>query len=367
LYQQFLNNSIFLLLTGSFSVPRQQMVRPIIAITMGDPAGVGPEICLRALSDTETCRLCVPVVFGDLSVLRHVSTVTGIPFNARAFDREDWPKHLTGLREPAVADLCAMDPSALRPGKIDARTGSASFAYIQAAIDAALARHVAAVTTAPIHKEALHLAGIPFPGHTEIFADRAGAERWCMMQYSEEITCTFVTVHAGYAEVPALLTTPRVLDVIELSVEGLRRILHRPPKVVVCGLNPHAGEHGLFGCGEEERLIQPAVEAARARGLDVEGPVPPDTAFLPEKRKTTDVFVCMYHDQGHIPVKALAFDSAVNTTLGLSLVRTSVDHGTALDIAWQGKARPGSLFAAIRLAVRLSAQETTADLLKPLA
>jgi 4-phospho-D-threonate 3-dehydrogenase / 4-phospho-D-erythronate 3-dehydrogenase len=139
-----------------------------------------------------------------------------------------------------------------------------------------------------------------------------------------------------------------------LTAAGLERIRQRKPKLVVCGLNPHAGEHGLFGDREEERVIVPAIKAARAKGIEIEGPLPPDTAFLPAKRRTTDAFVCMYHDQGHIPLKALAFDSAVNTTLGLPIIRTSVDHGTALDIAWQGQASPGSLFAAVRLAVKLS-------------
>jgi len=157
--------------------------------------------------------------------------------------------------------------------------------------------------------------------------------------------------------VPKMLTTDRVLEVIELSAENLETIRGRKPKIVVCGLNPHAGEHGLFGYHEEEKIIIPAINAAREKGIDVEGPLPPDTAFLPWKRKATDVFVCMYHDQGHIPVKALAFDSAVNTTLGLPIIRTSVDHGTALDIAWQGKASPNSLYSAIRLAVKLAGKK----------
>ena len=174
-----------------------------------------------------------------------------------------------------------------------------------------------------------------------------------MMQFSPEITCTFVTVHVGYAEVPKLLTVQRVLETIELTAESLSLIHGRNPRLVVCGLNPHAGEHGLFGNCEEERIITPAIVAARRLGLLVEGPLPPDTAFLPAKRRTTDGFVCMYHDQGHIPLKALAFDSAVNTTLGLKVIRTSVDHGTAYDIAWKGTATCSSLFAAIRLAIRL--------------
>jgi 4-hydroxythreonine-4-phosphate dehydrogenase len=255
---------------------------------------------------------------------------------------------------PTIVDWQAVDSAAVRPGVVSAATGRAGFTYVDRAIDAALAGQVAAVSTAPLNKEAMHAAGIKYPGHTEIFADRTQAARSCMMQYSEEITCTFVTVHVGYREVPGLLTTERILEVIDLTAEALARLRGKPPKIVVCGLNPHAGEHGLFGDREEERIIIPAIETARAKGIQIEGPLPPDTAFLPWKRKATDAFVCMYHDQGHIPVKALAFDSAVNTTLGLPIVRTSVDHGTACDIAWQGKANPSSLFAAVRLALRLT-------------
>ena len=329
---------------------------PIIGITMGDPAGVGPEVCLHALNNAAVGALCVPVVFGDAAILENCAAQLGLgcEFPVLPKDRLSEVSQATG---PTVLDVGALQPDEFEPGHVSARTGQASFDYINCAIDAALAGQVAAVTTAPINKEALRDAGIRYPGHTEIFADRAGSKRWCMMQYSEEITCTFVTVHVGYAEVPKLLTTDRILEVIELSSEGLERIRNRKPKIIVCGLNPHAGEHGLFGNGEEERIIIPAIEAARARGIDVVGPLPPDTAFLPWKRKETDVFVCMYHDQGHIPVKALAFDSAVNTTLGLPIIRTSVDHGTALDIAWQGRANPGSIYAAIDLAVRLTRNE----------
>jgi len=217
-----------------------------------------------------------------------------------------------------------------------------------------MSHQVAAVTTGPINKEALALADIHYPGHTEMFAERCAVNRWCMMQYSEQITCTFVTVHVGYADVPRLLTIPRILEVIELTAEGLQKIRGSKPKIVVCGLNPHAGEHGLFGHREEEIAIIPAIEQARQRGINVEGPLPPDTAFLPAKRAVTDAFVCMYHDQGHIPLKALAFDSAVNTTLGLPMIRTSVDHGTAFDIAWQGIADASSMKHALLLATKLS-------------
>ncbi len=176
-----------------------------------------------------------------------------------------------------------------------------------------------------------------------------------MLQYSEEVTASFVTCHCGYAEVPQRLTRERLREVIDLTHKALTKIEKRPAKLVALGLNPHAGEHGLFGNREEETIIVPELDDARARGIDITGPVPPDTAFLPHVRAKTDAFICMYHDQGHIPLKALAFDSAVNVTLGLPIVRTSVDHGTAFDIAWKGEANPGSIIAAARLALKLIA------------
>ena len=324
---------------------------------MGDPAGVGPEICLQALGNADILDQCIPVVFGDSEILNRCAKHLDIAAPTKIISDNDL-NQIALKEESCVVHVSALNKSEFNPGQVDANTGGASYAYIHRAIDAALQNQVAAVTTAPINKEALSLAQIKYPGHTEIFADRAGSNRWCMMQYSEEITCTFVTVHVGYSQVPELLSTKRILEVIQLSAENLERIRGHKAKVVVCGLNPHAGENGLFGNGEEERLIIPAIEKARQFGIDVEGPLPPDTAFLPRKRKSTDVFVCMYHDQGHIPVKALAFDSAVNTTLGLPIVRTSVDHGTALDIAWQGKATPASLYSALGLAVKLSKQSS---------
>jgi 4-hydroxythreonine-4-phosphate dehydrogenase len=311
---------------------------PRIALSMGDPAGVGPELCLRALAEPSVRAVCRPMVYGDAAILH------------AAADRLE----LAAPDRACVLDLAQLAWTELTPGVISAATGRAAYAYFIRAIDDALAGRVDAITTAPINKEALHLGGIRFPGHTEILAARTQAARSCMMQYSAEITCTFVTTHVGYREVPGLLTIERITDVIDLTVEALRRLRVREPRLVICGLNPHAGEHGLFGDREEERIIMPAVEAARARGVTIEGPVPPDTAFLPWKREVTDAFVCMYHDQGHIPLKALAFDHAVNTTLGLPIIRTSVDHGTALDIAWQGKAHPGSLYAALQLAAKLA-------------
>lgn len=330
------------------------MSLPRIAVTMGDPAGVGPEICLRLLANVEIARECVPIVFGDVGVLRRVSGKVGVPFNAPIISKSDWAKVCGGVSVSSVLDLQCVDGNAVTPGKVSAACGDAAFRYVAASIEAGLKGEVAAVSTAPLNKEAMHASGHKYPGHTEIFAERMRAERSCMMQYSQEITCSFVTVHVGYAEVPALLTSVRILDVIELTAAALRRIRGREPKLLVCGLNPHAGENGLFGNREEERFIIPAMDEARKRGFDVTGPVPPDTAFTPARRKEFDAVVCMYHDQGHIPVKMIAFESAVNTTLGLPVTRTSVDHGTAFDIAWQGKANPSSLYAAVRLAAKLA-------------
>jgi 4-hydroxythreonine-4-phosphate dehydrogenase len=311
---------------------------PRIAITMGDPAGVGPELCLRLLREPRVRAVCAPVVVGDLALLNRVARRLG------------WP-------EPAaerVHDMANLDAEAIEPGKVSAACGRAAFEYVTFATDEALVGRVDAIATGPLHKEALNLAGVPFPGHTEILAEQTGSPRVCMMLTSDEITCTLATVHVGYRDVADLLTRELVRETIEFTAAAMERLRGRKPRLLVCGLNPHAGEHGLFGHHEEERVIAPAIEDAREKGIDVTGPLPPDTAFLPKYRKVADAYVCMYHDQGLIPLKALAFEEAVNVTLGLPIVRTSVDHGTAFDIAWQGVADVSSFVKAIELAARLS-------------
>lgn len=334
------------------------MSRPRIAVTMGDPAGIGPEICLQLLNHVEVARQCVPIIFGDASVLRRVARTLDIPFTAPVISTSRWADECALLSSPCVLDLECIDGDAVVPGRVDVRCGEAAFQYVIASIEAGLAGDVSAVSTGPLNKEAMHAAGHRYPGHTEIFAERMRAERSCMMLTSPELTCSFVTVHVGYVDVPRLLSVERILDVIELTAHALRRMRGREPKLIVCGLNPHAGENGLFGEREEERFIVPAIAAARVLGMDIDGPLPPDTAFLPARRRVTDAFICMNHDQGHIPLKALAFDSAINITLGLAVVRTSVDHGTAFDIAWQGKASANSLIEAVLLAARLVADSS---------
>lgn len=328
-------------------------MRPVLGITMGDPAGVGPELCLRAINEPEIIAKCVPVLFADAVVLERLSQVGFPKPNCKVIPLTKW-NALQAVTEPVVIDCAAITPEAIEPAKVSAACGRAAFTYIVSAIDAALAGRIAGVVTAPINKEALRLAGVEFPGHTEIFTVKTGAKRTCMMLWSETMAVSMVTTHIGYADVPNHLSVERILDVIELTAETLRCLLGRSPRLAVCGLNPHAGEHGLFGQREEERFIIPAVSEAQRRQISIEGPLPPDAAFTPVMRKRFDGYITLYHDQGHIPFKMLAFDTGVNITLGLPIIRTSVDHGTAFDIAWKGVANPQSLFAAIDVAVRLA-------------
>lgn len=326
------------------------MSKPRIAITMGDPAGIGPEICLDLLSDSSLAELCVPIVFGDAEVLLRCAEQTGKSSDFTEMGRDG----LESATEPCVLDLELMDPNQLQPGAISPVCGQATFGYVIEAIDACLSGQIDAVVTCPAHKEALQSAGVPHPGHTEIFAERTQTEKFCMAFLSDKINCSLVTVHAGYEQVPGLLNERRIAEVIELTRETHKKLLGKEPRIAVLGLNPHAGENGMFGNREEERIIQPAIDAMHAEGCDIVGPLPPDTAFTEAQRRQTDAYVCMYHDQGLIPVKAIAFESAVNVTLGLPIVRTSVDHGTAFDIAWQGKADSRSLKSAVQLAARLA-------------
>ena len=306
---------------------------PKIAITMGDPAGVGPELCVKLLAETDVITRCTPVIFGSAEILNRAAQTLKI----------DLPNGFETVDIPLIGDFAV--------GKVDQNCGRASFEYINQAIAAAQESTVDAVVTNPINKESWHAAGIKYPGHTELFAERYDTDRFCMMMYSPSFSVSMVTTHVGYQEVPSLLTIDRILEVIELSASAIERIENRPARLVCLGLNPHAGENGLFGNQEEETIIAPAVEQARSKGIAIEGPFPPDTCFLPRRRESTDVFICMYHDQALIPFKALNFETGVNVTLGLPKIRTSVDHGTAFDIAWQGIADVSSLRSAVNLAI----------------
>ncbi|MGB7342764.1 MAG: 4-hydroxythreonine-4-phosphate dehydrogenase PdxA [Pirellulaceae bacterium] len=321
---------------------------PRLAITVGDVAGVGPELALKCMELDEVRHQCVPLIFGPESVLQLIADRLQLTCPPRID-----VKQIGVASGPAIVDVGDLDAGQVQGGTVDQFTGRASFEAVDLAITKALSQEVAAIVTGPIHKEAWHAAGIDFPGHTELLAKRTGTSDFCMMLTSETISCVLATIHIPLADVSSSLTTEKVLRAIRQSHVALSRRLGRVPRITVCGLNPHAGENGLFSHGEETNIIQPAIDQALTDGVQVTGPLPPDTAFTPAVRAATDVYVCMYHDQGLIPLKALAFDDAVNVTLGLPIVRTSVDHGTALDLAWQGKANHQSMMAAIQMAIDL--------------
>jgi 4-hydroxythreonine-4-phosphate dehydrogenase len=317
------------------------VTRPI-AISLGDPAGIGPEIVARALAERPDANV---TVFGDVGVLERAAKVAGVAAPGAARVRT-----VTGLRADEV-----------RPGKPNDASGHAQLAYLTAAVDAALAGEVSALVTAPISKEWIARAGFKFPGHTEYLAARAGVSEFAMMLAGPKLRVTVATTHVPLKDVPRLLTIDGIASTIWLTAEGLaRRFGIAAPRVAVAGLNPHASEAGRFG-DEEDRLVKPAIEKARARiaaaGLNatVDGPLVPDSVFRQAASGAYDAVVALYHDQGLIPLKLLHFDDGVNLTLGLPFVRTSPDHGTAYDIAGTGRARAQSFLAAFDLAARTSA------------
>ena len=324
--------------------------KPIVAVTMGDPAGVGPELCIRILSDNEIAANCVPVIVGSRSILERVAGLIGGTLgNAKIIT----PQALLAgpISGSAIADVPA-DGGKIQCGKCAELCGKLAYQYIDAALEAVTGGKASALVTGPINKKSLNMAGVNYPGHTELLAERTGSCTYCMMLTSEAITVSFVTTHVGYAGVPDRITPERVADVIRLTAEAVSKLNKRRARLAVCGLNPHAGEDGLFSSEEAER-IAPGIAAARQQGIDVTGPFSPDAVFTPDILREFDAVVCHYHDQGHIPFKMLAFDTGVNVTLGLPIIRTSVDHGTAFDIAWKGVARVTSMKNAILLAVRL--------------
>ncbi len=324
---------------------------PVIALSMGDPAGIGPELCLAMLTDPTVLAACTPVLFADATLLRHVAKATHIPIPHPVIPFQQW----TGAcnHQACIVDMDCLAGHVITPGQCSAASGTAAHRCVVAAATEALSRRAHAIVTAPLSKEALHLAGIPHPGHTELLADLTGTSHYCMMLASDPITTSLVTTHTALANVPALLTQNRIFTVIRLTATAMKTLRGSTPHLTVCGLNPHGGENGLLGT-EEHDIIAPAVSMAQSEGFLVEGPIPPDTAFLPSRLARTDAYICMYHDQGLIPFKMLAFETGVNITLGLPIVRTSPDHGTAFDLAWTGRANPSSMRAAILYAIRLA-------------
>lgn len=334
---------------------------PTIALTLGDVAGIGPEVVVRACADLRVSAICQPVIVGHPDVVRRAITHAGLKFEVADVAQPDESPPLGKIAcwNPPKAPNDVVD---VPPGHNDARAGRAAYEYLVAAAKAALAKQVDAITTAPLSKAALHLAGKKYPGHTEILAEVCGVRDFGMMLFLPSgnvvksphgLGVVHVTLHTSIRSVPDLLTTTGVAEKIELIDSFMRRVGCVTPRIAVCALNPHAGEEGIFG-DEESRIIAPAVQAVLGRGrINVTGPLPADTLFRRAAAGEFDAVVAMYHDQGHIAFKLIGFQSAVNVTLGLPIVRTSPSHGTAFDIAWQRSADPRGMIEAILIAAKL--------------
>ena len=327
---------------------------PRIGITLGDPAGIGPELVLRLLAEPEWRNRVRPVIYGNAALLQRVAQIIHAPWppdlRVLPADAATFPDSST----PVLLDFPFPEAMTLVSGRVHAACGRMAATWIECAARDALAGRIDGIVTAPINKQALHLAGIPHPGHTEILAALTGATRTAMLFWSPDLLVSLATIHLPLAKVPAALTQARLLDTIRLTAEACACFGRKNLPIGVLALNPHAGEHGLFG-DEEADVIIPAITAANAEGIPAVGPLVPDTAFAEDRRAAHAAYVAMYHDQGLIPFKMLAFAEGVNVTLGLPIVRTSPDHGTAFGIAWQGTADPSSFFAALRCAVLLAA------------
>lgn len=312
--------------------------KPRIGLTMGDPNGISPEIVVKALNSDEVTSVCSPVVYGSGDVLESASRLTGMRLGCPIYD----PSGFT------TADL--------KPCRVDKKAGEASLSYIREAVKAAMSGGIDAMVTAPISKESTHLAGSRFPGHTEMLKELTGADEAVMMFEGGSFRVVLVTIHTALRNVPDLITKERVLSVIKITNRALVDKFKIPkPRIAVCGLNPHAGESGAFG-DEEILHISPAVAEARKLGIGITGPLPADTLFYYANQGKWDAVVAMYHDQGLIPFKMLSFNVGVNLTLGLPIIRTSPDHGTAFNIAWKGVADPSSMIAAVKVAARLASR-----------
>jgi 4-hydroxythreonine-4-phosphate dehydrogenase len=337
-----------------------------IAITMGDPGGVGPEIILKALCSSEVRNCCAPVVVGDSIVIKEALTLLKSHLKLRIIQSPKESNPIKGILQ--VINVIPPHPPLIKRGiksgivkvgmgrfekcKPTAEGGRACVSYIRRAVELVISKQVDAIVTAPISKEALKIAGFKWPGHTEMLADLTKTKDYTMMLIGESLRVILVTIHTALKNVPDLITKQKILKTIRLAKRACDMLGIKNPMIAVAGLNPHAGEAGIFG-DEENKKIIPAVKEALKEGIPVSGPYPPDTVFHKAYKGDIDIVVCMYHDQGLIPLKMIAFDKGVNVTVGLPFIRTSPDHGTAYDIAWKGIANPSSMIEAIKLAAIL--------------
>ena len=335
--------------------------KPILGITMGDPTGIGPEIVAKALATDNIYKICMPVVVGDANIMQQAVEIADVDLDIRSISKVTEAKFEFGHMD--VIDLKNVDVTKLEHGKVSAMAGAAAFAAVEKVIELALNREIDGTVTVPINKEALNKAGYDFSGHTEIYAHFTGAKDYAMLLVYRNVRIIHVSTHVSLREAIKLVKKDRIVKVIELLNDACKKLGVQSPKIGVAGLNPHASDGGLFG-DEEKKEIIPAIEKTRNKGILVDGPVPPDTLFSKLKGGWYDGAVAMYHDQGHIPLKVIGFIwdkktkkwksvSGVNITLGLPIVRTSVDHGTAFEIAGKGIALPDSLIYAIEFAAKL--------------
>ena len=337
-------------------------MKPILAITMGDPAGIGPEIVVRALSHETTYQKCRPIVTGDAEVIRRAVELLGTGQKVNAVQRVADARFEWGTID--VYDLKCIDAQSFEWGKVSAQCGNAAFVSIRKAIDLALAEEVDGTVTAPLNKEALNLAGHHFDGHTEIYATFTGTKKYAMLLADEHLRVIHVSTHVPLRKACDLVKKARIIEVTELIEDACRQFGIEKPRIGIAGLNPHSSDNGLFG-DEEALEITPAVEELQQRGFDVVGPVPPDTLFAKAKCGQFDGCVAMYHDQGHIPFKVVGFNwnaetgkmdsvKGVNITLGLPIIRVSVDHGTAFDVAGKGIASEDAMMVSIDYASKMA-------------
>jgi len=323
-------------------MPEPMKNLPAIVLSMGDPAGIGPEIVVKALADPQLAPLARWIVVGDSRVLERAERITGLKLESAELHDV---RTLTGI-------------DAFACGRLDARCGAAAVEYVRIATELCLRGEADAMVTAPLNKEAVTLSGRRFSGHTEYIAELCGATESRMLLWSERFSTVHVTTHVALRQA-CELDTPRILRTIELGSEAMKLVGIDQPRIAVCGLNPHAGEHQLFG-NEEQRFIAPAIEEAGRRGIPCSGPHAGDTVFLQASRGAYDLVVAMYHDQGHIPMKLIDFEGTVNISLGIPIIRTSVDHGTAFDIAGKNQADPRSMKQAMRVAARMASTRRAA-------
>ncbi|MBY0144223.1 4-hydroxythreonine-4-phosphate dehydrogenase PdxA [Neobacillus niacini] len=331
-------------------------MKPIIGITMGDAAGIGPEIIVKSLMDKDIYDQCQPIVIGDAKILERVKPIVKADVQINVIHTVSEAKNEFGIIDVIDLDLLPVD---LPFGQVSGEAGNAAYQYIAKAVALAKEKEINAICTAPLNKEAMHKGGHLYPGHTEILAKLTDTEDFSMMLTAPNLKVIHLTTHVGLIKAIEMINPERTYKVIKLAHETLSRAGIKNPSVAVCGINPHAGENGLFGNGEEEEKLIPGIEKAKAEGINASGPHPADTLFFRAARGDFDIVVACYHDQGHAPIKVMGIEDGVNITVGLKggVIRTSVDHGTAFDIAGKNIADSRSMKAAIKSAIELAPRD----------